>query len=235
MLFWLIVGVAGLGLAMVGVRWFASVPPGDLVRATRTFIAVFGALAGSGLLMMGRAGLAFVLLAAAFMAGKALWGSRRPPDPMEPGQAAASASSTVTTALLAMRLDHGTGTLDGDVRGGAFAGRALCTLRLDELMLLLGLARSDDPPSVALLETYLDRRFPDWRARAFEAGQGGDPTVMDEATALDILGLERGADEPAIRAAHRRLMSRVHPDHGGSDWLAARINQARDFLLKNRA
>jgi curved DNA-binding protein CbpA len=58
---------------------------------------------------------------------------------------------------------------------------------------------------------------------------------MDEATALDILGLERGADEPAIRAAHRRLMSRVHPDHGGSDWLAARINQARDFLLKNRA
>jgi hypothetical protein len=234
MLFWLLVGVAGLALAVLGARWFASVPPGDLVRAARTFVAVFGALAGTGLLMMGRVGFAVVVMAAAFMAGKALWGSRRPPSPMEPGQAAAGASSAVSTALLAMRLDHGTGALDGDVRGGAFAGRPLSGLVLGELLALLAEARSDDPPSVALLETYLDRRFPDWRARAFETGAGGGPGVMDEATALDILGLEPGADEQAIRAAHRRLMGRVHPDRGGSDWLAARINQARDFLLKGR-
>ena len=106
MLFWLILGVAGLGLAMLGARWFASVPPGDLVRAARTFVAVFGALAGSGLLMMGRAGLAFVVLAAAFMAGKALWANRRPPDPMEAGQAARGPSSAVETGMLRMCLDH---------------------------------------------------------------------------------------------------------------------------------
>ncbi len=237
MLLWLILGVAGLGLAMWGARWFVAVPPGDLVRAARTFVAVFGALAGSGLLMMGRAGLAFVLLAAAFMAGKALWASRRPPDPMEAGGGPRPGSSAVETAMLAMRLDHGSGALDGEVRSGMFAGRALATLGLAELLALVDEARRQDPPSVALLETYLDRRFPDWRARGFEqagSGHGGEP-AMDEATALDILGLERGADESAIRAAHRRLMSRLHPDHGGSDWLAARINHARDFLLGRRA
>jgi len=236
-LFWLMLGAAGLCLAMLGARWFVSIPPGDLVRAARTFLAVFGALAGSGLLMMGRVGLAVVLFSAAFMAGKALWGSRRPPDPMEPGafRDAAGGSSSVVTALLAMRLDHATGALDGEVRSGAFAGRPLGSLRLEELLALLDEARHADQPSVALLETYLDRRFPDWRIQAFETGRGGDAAVMDEATALEVLGLERGADEAAIRAAHRRLMSRLHPDHGGSDWLAARINQARDYLLKGRA
>lgn len=235
MLFWLILGVAGLGLAMLGARWFTSVAPGDLVRAARTFVAVFGALAGSGLLMMGRVGLAVVLLAAAFTAGRTLWSGRRPPDPMEPGRAATGASSAVSTGLLAMRLDHRNGALDGEVRGGMFAGRGLATLGFEELLSLLREAARDDPPSVPLLETYLDRRFPDWRERASSLGRSGGSEVMDEATALEILGLERGADERTIRAAHRRLMSRLHPDHGGSDWLAARINQARDFLLGGRA
>ena len=235
MLFWLILGVAGLALAMVGARWFTSVAPGDLVRAARTFVAVFGALAGSGLLMMGRVGLAFVVLAAAFTAGKALWSGRRPPDPMETGNGTPGARSAVSTALLAMRLDHRSGALDGEVRGGRFAGRGLATLGIDELLALLREAARDDPPSVPLLETYLDRRFADWRDRASSLGRSGGSAAMDEATALEILGLERGADEQAIRAAHRRLMSRLHPDHGGSDWLAARINQARDFLLGGRA
>ncbi|HMR30365.1 MAG TPA: hypothetical protein PKA13_00815 [Geminicoccaceae bacterium] len=240
MLFWLLLGGAGLVLAMVAARWFTSVAPGDLVRAARTFVAVFGALAGSGLLMMGRVGLAVVLLAAAFTAGKTLWAGRRAPDPMEPGGHAPAGSSAVSTALLAMRLDHRTGALDGEVRGGTFAGRALATLGIAELLALLREAARDDPPSVSLLETYLDRRFPDWRERAAGLGRdGGAATMgaaaMDEATALEILGLGRGADEQAIRAAHRRLMSRLHPDHGGSDWLAARINQARDFLLGGRA
>lgn len=236
MLLWLMLGVAGLLLAMVGARWFASVSPGDLARAARTFTAVFGALAGSGLLMMGRVGLAVVLLSAAFMAGKSLWGSRRPPDPM--GGAAAAGpgrNSQVSTALLSMYLDHQTGEMDGAVRGGSFAGNPLSRLGLSELLALLAEAGRDDPPSVALLETYLDRRFPDWRERATSRGGSSSTSAMDEVTALEILGLERGADEQAIRAAHRRLMSRLHPDHGGSDWLAARINQARDFLLGGRA
>ncbi len=54
---------------------------------------------------------------------------------------------------------------------------------------------------------------------------------MSRAEAFEILGLKQGATEAEIRAAHRRLMQSAHPDHGGSDWIAARINQARDVLL----
>ena len=54
---------------------------------------------------------------------------------------------------------------------------------------------------------------------------------MTRAEALDVLGLKPGATEADIRAAHHRLMRAAHPDAGGSDWLASRINQARDVLL----
>jgi DnaJ family protein C protein 19 len=54
---------------------------------------------------------------------------------------------------------------------------------------------------------------------------------MSRAEAYQVLGLKSGATEAEIRDAHRRLMMAAHPDHGGSDWLATRINQARDLLL----
>ena len=54
---------------------------------------------------------------------------------------------------------------------------------------------------------------------------------MTRAEAYEVLGLKPGANEEEIRAAHRRLMQAAHPDHGGSDWLAARVNLARDVLL----
>jgi hypothetical protein len=237
MLFWLLLGVAGLGLAMVGARWFASLPAADLARAFRAFITVAGVLAGSGLLFMGRFGLAVILVSATFMAVRALRSGSRPPDPIGPADDGTGASSAVDTELLAMRLEHGTGSLDGEVRKGPLAGRQLRDLGLDDLLALLDFARRDDPPSVALLETFLDRHFTDWRAQAFAQGGGGSAgdEAMDEETALDILGLEPGATNEAVRAAHRRLMARLHPDHGGSDWLASRINQARDHLLGRRS
>jgi hypothetical protein len=58
------------------------------------------------------------------------------------------------------------------------------------------------------------------------------PMTRDEA--FQVLGLRPGASEADIRSAHRRLMRAAHPDGGGSDWVAARVNQARDVLLGGR-
>jgi hypothetical protein len=89
-----------------------------------------------------------------------------------------------------------------------------------------------------LLETYLDGRFPVWRedpdARGGE-GLGVPPGTgaMTKQEAYKILGLEAGATAADIRKAHRRLMQRLHPDLGGTSFLAARINEAKDVLLTN--
>jgi hypothetical protein len=93
-----------------------------------------------------------------------------------------------------------------------------------------------DERSLRLLEAYLDRvhgaswRKPEDGERADDTGAGGGP--MSEAEALSLLGLAPGATEDDIKAAHRRLMKQVHPDVGGSAYLAAKINEAKDLLLK---
>ena len=152
------------------------------------------------------------------------------------GAGGGPAASAIRTRFLEMRLDHATGAMDGRVLEGPFAGRALRDLRLDELLRMLELYREADAQSAAVLEAYLDReRGTDWRARdpgpgAAHAGSGGGP--MNEAEALAILGLEPGADTLAVRDAHRRLMQRLHPDRGGSGYLAAKINEAKRVLLQ---
>lgn len=135
-------------------------------------------------------------------------------------------TSGVETATLEMRLDLATGTMSGQVRRGAFAGRSLESLQRPELLALLGDCQAQDAESVPLLEAWLDRAHPDWRDAAPAAGG-----PMTQAEALAVLGLPEGASEEAIRAAHRKLMQAAHPDRGGSDWLASRINEARDRLL----
>ncbi|WP_135468156.1 J domain-containing protein [Crenalkalicoccus roseus] len=155
----------------------------------------------------------------------------------QPG-ASGGGETAVETATLLMRLDHATGRMSGRVRRGRFAGRELAELDLEELLSLLAGCRADDPESVPLLEAWLDRVAPDWReAEAFSGG--GDRAAgrrpaggrMTREEALAVLGLREGATPEEIRAAHRRLMRSAHPDSGGSDWLAARINEARDVLL----
>lgn len=215
-------------------RGFLAVPAPQLAHGLKTFAAAFTALAGTGLLFTGRIGLAFVTLAATAVAVRALLLGPRGADPLR-GRHAADQSS-VETEWLAMRLDHATGEVEGWVKHGSAAGRELASLGRGALLRLLTELQREDPPSLPLLEAYLDRRFPDWRDDARDAGPG--PTAasagLDERTALEILGLAPGASEAEIKAAHRTLMSRLHPDHGGSAWLAAQLNQARDYLLHRR-
>jgi hypothetical protein len=148
-------------------------------------------------------------------------------------------SSTVASAYLRMTLDHDTGAMTGTVLQGRFAGMRLDELGAAELLDLLRECRADDEDGARLLEAYLDRIRPDWRDELHDerAGgparpAGGDMTVEE---AYAVLGLAPGADAEAVKAAHHRLMVKLHPDHGGSDFLASQINRARDVLLRRTA
>jgi len=152
-------------------------------------------------------------------------------------------TSTVATAFLRMTLDHDTGSMEGTILRGQFAGMRLEELGPPELLALLRECRAEDEEGARLLEAYLDRIRPDWRdelagAGASGAGSSGGPRPasgdMSVAEAYAILGLSPGADAEAIKEAHRRLMVKLHPDHGGSDYLATKINRARDVLLHHR-
>ena len=154
------------------------------------------------------------------------------------GGPSTGSSSTVETAFVRMSLDHDTGRMTGTVLRGRFAGLRLEELGRADLLALLRECRADDEESARLVEAYLDRAQPDWRDDVASAGaRGGSPPPSGSSAdisveeAYAILGLAPGADAGAIRAAHRRLMNQLHPDHGGTDYLATKINRARDVLL----
>ena len=153
-----------------------------------------------------------------------------------PGQ-----KSGVRTEALQMELDHDSGRMEGRCLKGQFAGRALSSLSPDELLQLLEELRTTDPQGALLIEAYLDRRSHGWRNRRSDDAARGGPRQprgprgrMTSKEAYDVLGLEPGAKGEAIRAAHRRLMMKLHPDQGGSTYLASRINEAKEVLLARK-
>jgi len=145
-------------------------------------------------------------------------------------------SSQVESAFLAMTLDHRTGEMDGKVRRGTFEGRVLSELNKDEVSELSHEVQSDHE-SAQLLDAFIERTHPDWREEhgtADSDGGGSSPqsSAMSDDEARRILGVSEAAGEPEIKAAYRKLMAQLHPDKGGSDYLAAKVNQAKELLLK---
>lgn len=150
------------------------------------------------------------------------------------GQRSSGQNSRVRSPFLDMSLDHDSGELSGTIVAGEHAGRSLGEFNLAEL---LAMAPAFDAESVALLESYLDRRFPAWRQNAQGDGTGGQRRAaasgkMTAEEAYQILGLQPGAGRDDITRAHRALMKKLHPDQGGSTYLAARVNEAKDTLLR---
>lgn len=134
-----------------------------------------------------------------------------------------------------MKLDHDLGEISGEVLKGRFAGRTLSELDLNSLLQLREEVMGRDQDSIALIESYLDRIYPnDWRKAGSsqeEQKSSGAPADMTREEALEILGLSPNSLPGEIIAAHRRLIQKLHPDRGGSDYLAAKINRAREVLL----
>ena len=144
--------------------------------------------------------------------------------------------SEVRTRILNMQLDHDSGVMYGTVEEGPLKGSELGNLSETQFIQLLEYCRQHEVESARLLETYLDKRFGDsWRQD--DANNQGTPagssSAMDHQRAYEILGLVAGCSREAIIEAHRKLMQKNHPDRGGSHYLAAQINQAKDYLLKN--
>jgi hypothetical protein len=142
-------------------------------------------------------------------------------------------TSRVRTAFIEMALDHDSGAMGGLVLAGRFQGRTFESLDIKALVERL---TEVDDESRALLVPYLDRRDPGWSEHAQSdaaAGRGAASSgKMSEQEAYQILGLEAGASADAIGRAHRALMKKFHPDQGGSTYLAARINEAKEILLR---
>lgn len=143
-------------------------------------------------------------------------------------------TSSVQSRYIRMTLAHESGDINGEVLEGQYKGRSLKQLNLEELLHLLRECQ-DDEESVALLHSYLDREHADtWRQQAGaeeKQQRASGSEKMSHEEALQVLGLSPGASEEEIIEAHRRLMQKLHPDRGGSSYLAAKINQAKDTLL----
>jgi hypothetical protein len=149
-------------------------------------------------------------------------------------QRSAGQASRVRSQYLDMSLDHDSGELRGQIVDGPNAGRSLDEFDLAGLTAMIP---GFDAESVSLLESYLDRRFPAWRQDAQGNATGGQRRAaasgkMTDEEAYQILGLQPGAGRADIGRAHRALMKKLHPDQGGSTYLAARVNEAKDTLLR---
>ena len=149
-------------------------------------------------------------------------------------------TSTVESRYFKMQLDHDSGAMNGQVLIGSFKGSMLGSLTLEQLLSLLDECR-DDADSCALLTAYLDRMHAQWRDQAQQeqaedigAGAAGAPRngKMTKSEAYQVLGIEAGASKQQVIDAHRRLMAKMHPDRGGSNYLAAKINLAKQVLLE---
>ena len=223
-----------LAVVALGIAWFLRANPSSLARGMRMVLVVLGAVAVGGMLIFGLRFLPSLLPELFGLAGLVITGliaralrNRSSGGFSSPGT---GRRTEVHTAFLKAWIDHGTGDVGGTVLSGRFAGRTLDRLSDSELLDLHEECRND-ADSLRVLEAYLDRRLNvDWRT-AREPPPRGPRSDMTRAEALAVLGLAEGASEEEIKAAHRRLIRRTHPDAGGTADLAARINRAKDVLV----
>lgn len=236
--------LAGIGV-IVGLyliaRWWSQAQPHQLMVALRWGAVVVAILLLIFVVLSKR----WALLPVVAIPALAWLGRRRNARTFQRNAKGPSKgrNSTVETRFLRMMLDHDSGEIDGEVVAGPFAGESLGSMALGDQIELWRACVADDEQSRTVLEAYLDRvHGATWRQAA--GGEASDSDAgrkrrdspwaqsgMSEDEAREILGVDQSADKPVIEAAYRKAMLRAHPDQGGSDWLAARINQARDVLL----
>lgn len=227
--------VLGIGLLLLmglaAYQWVGGMRPQARGRVLRWGLGGVAVGVAIGLALLRRFDLAFFAAVGAF---SIIAKGRIGPYQLGGGKVNEGNISKVQSRYLAMELDHDTGEVSGRVLSGQFGGWDLMDLGEAETRALIEEIRHD-PDSLALLESWLDANRAGWREYFEEAAasQGTTGAAADpEAEAYEVLGLAPGASADEVRSAHRELMKKVHPDHGGSSFLASKINEARDFLLE---
>ncbi len=235
----LIIAAAIIGMMLY--RWIKQLPPNKRWKILMIIVGVV-LLA---MVLTGRLHWLFALVGALIPAAQRLLSLiaylpvlQRLANTFKGSTPSAGQTSQVETDYLHMQLDHDSGKLTGIVKTGLFASRTLDNLSLDELMQLREYYVQHDEDSRLLLENYLDRNHGQtWRAGQSEYAEenydSSHESGISEQEAYAILGLEPNADKKMIIEAHKRLIQKLHPDRGGSSYLAVKINQAKDILLKN--
>ena len=233
MLAYFIIGVSLLLALMVGSQAIATADPKKLIKALRISAVIICAALAGFFVLTGRFAYAPPLVVAAlfFLRNKPLFSSRRPST----GQ-----KSDVETDWLQASLNHDSGEMDAVILRGQFEGRQLSDLSRAELGEFHQECAGDEQ-TLAILESFITRKFgEDFETEGGEsrskeertrAASSGGPMTREEA--LEILELEGNASTSDIKSAHRRLMKKFHPDHNGSDYMAAKLNEAKDVLLKS--
>jgi len=229
----LFLGLVVLVLLLFAAKWFFKSDPKQAARVLRYVGGGAALLLAGFLLVRGQiaAALSIGLLGLGVLGYVSLWptsfGGRT--------QKTAGRVSRVRTAFLEMELEHDSGAMRGRVLNGTHQGAELDRL---DVKTLIGLLGEMDEDSRRLLASYLDRREPDWREQATRDDTGayrsGTPRngKMTEEEAYQILGIRPGTSPEEIVRAHRSLIKKLHPDQGGSTYLAAKINEAKEVLLR---
>jgi hypothetical protein len=229
----LLLGVAVLILLLWAVKAFSKADPKQAARLIRYMGGCGALIFAAFLLFRGEIGVAIPV--GVFGLGLLGWVSLWPASFAGRTQKSTGQVSRVRTAFLEMELDHDSGAMRGRIVAGPHEGAILDALDPPTLIGLLG---EIDGDSRDLLAAYLDRRQPSWREHAQGDAAAGSRTraapsgKMTEEEANQILGVQPGATADDISRAHRSLMKKLHPDQGGSTYLAARVNEAKDVLLR---
>jgi hypothetical protein len=228
---YIILGLAALAMGLLVLRAFAGANPSKVARRLKLGGGIVSFLVAGVFALRGLAPIAIPL---AMFGSWLLWGSASGPWANGSANKSPGQTSRVETDHLEMELDHDTGEMRGSVLKGLFAGRNIESLTPADMALLWQDCRNTDPQSAQIIEVYLDRIHPTWRedvARGeSKMGRGPDGRMLPQ-EAFEILGLAPGSSEDEIRSAHRDLMLKLHPDRGGSTYLAAKINEAKNVAL----
>ena len=231
---YILLGSAALLAALAAYQYLRRVDQRQLFRGLRWVVGGAAALAALLLLIARRIDIALFVGAVAF---SILRTGRLGPFSFDGPAGDAGNVSKVRSRYFAMELDHDTGAVEGRVLAGQFSGADLIDLGEADTRALLSEIETD-PDSVSLLESWLDANRAGWREYFAESTGEREseshpaPATDPIAEAYEVLGLKPGATDEEIKAAHRELMKALHPDHGGSSYLASKINEARDRLLK---